>query len=142
MSAPDPLTQDGVLSLITDYLPDHFLSPGLGGEMFCAHDTLGWEQSGDVAVGWVWAYCAEYSVREGELALGTAGVGPVAIHMARMREGWVVISLEHPELGGLYAESVREMFPPEYADRALSDNVTDRDLAAEIEHAARSRLRS
>ena len=142
ISAPDPLNEDGVLGLVTDYLPGRFLGPGLGGEMFCAHETLGWERNGDVAVAWVWVYCGEYYLYEEELALGTAGAGPAAVHMAKMSDRWIVTFLEQPELGGLYTDSVREMFPAEHADRALSNSVTDRNLQAEAEHAARSRLAS
>lgn len=139
---PAPLNEDGIGHLIATYLPDWFGEPALGGEMFCGHELFGWEQHTGVAEAWVWAACSEFYVDVGALVIGTAGSGPMTVHMAETADGWVVSFVDHAEDGGGLEASVRAMFPPEYADRALSDEPTSRDLSAELEHAARSRLTS
>ena len=138
VTVPAPLTEDGVGYLISMYLPDNIIEPELGGEVFCGYEMYGWEQTDDVAVAWLWTYCGEYYMAQSDLALGTAGSAPVAIHLAETSSGWMVSFAEQAEV----LSSVLEMFPPEHAERALSSNKTTRNLPAEVEHAARSQLAS
>lgn len=130
-----PLNEDAITFLIHSYLPDNLIGPGSGGQMYCAHEMYGWERAIDTAVAWLWAYCEEFGFEAEE---GSATSTPVAVHMAELPEGWVVSFMEEPQMGSLYADSVREMFPPELADRALQIG-SSRNLAAEVEDAARNR---
>jgi hypothetical protein len=140
VTVPDPLTEDGVGYLITKYLPGWMGEPALGGEVFCGYELYGWEQNADVAEAWLWADCREYYVDLGALVVGTAGTAPMTIHFVESSSGWMISFVDHAEDGGMLSISVREMFPPDYADRALSSNPTNRNLGAELEHAARSKL--
>jgi hypothetical protein len=140
-TVPEPLTEDGVSFLLTSYLPDHLLAAEFGGEIFCAYEMYGWEQDTDTAAAWLWAQCEEYYLDAGELQTGSGVSTPVTIHMSKLPAGWLVSFAEEAGLGSLNTDSVREMFPPEFANRALSHD-SSRDLSAEIEHAARSRLAS
>lgn len=142
VTVPDPLNEDGVGHLVAIYLRSWGGEPALGGEMFCAHELYGWEQTADVAEAWIWADCREYYVDLGALVIGTAGATPMTVHLAKTSDGWLVSFVDQAEMGGLYATSVREMFPPEHADKALSDRPTDSDLGSYLEHAARSQLAS
>ncbi|MCP3993745.1 MAG: hypothetical protein GY722_01590 [bacterium] len=142
LTAPDPLDEDGVRHLVSTFLPNWGGGPVLGGEMFCAYELYGWEQHDDVAEAWIWADCREYYVDLGALVIGTAGAAPMTVHLARTSNGWLVSFVDEAGMGGLYATSVREMFPPEHADKALSDKPTDGDLGSYLEHAARSQLAS
>ena len=142
ITVPDPLDEEGVRHLVSTYLPGWAGEPALGGEVFCALELYGWHQLADVAEAWIWADCREYYLDLGALVMGSAGATPMTVHLAKTSNGWLVSFVDQAEMGGLYATSVREMFPPEHADKALSDKPTDRDLGDEIEHAARSQLAS
>lgn len=142
ITVPDPLDDEGVQYLISTYLPRTMGGPALGGEIFCAHELYGWEQHDDVAEAWIWADCREYYIDLGALVIGTAGATPMTVHLAETSNGWLISFIDQAGMGGMYASSVREMFPPEYADKALSDKPTDSDLGSFIEHAARSQLDS
>lgn len=141
-TVPDPLNEDGIGYLITEYLPSWMGPPVLGGEMFCGYELYDWEQIDGVAEAWIWADCREYYVDLGALVVGTAGTAPMTVHFAQTSSGWMISFVDHAEEGGMLSTSVRDMFPPEFADRALSNNPTNRDLGSEIEHAARSQLAS
>lgn len=135
VTAPGPLNEDGIEFLIHSYLPDHIGEAGSGGEVFCAHETYGWQQRTDTVTVWLMAYCKEFFQEAEE---GTAFGTPVTIHLAELPAGWVVSFAEEAAgLGSAYEDSVREIFPPEVAKRAL-ENGTSRDLSAEVEQAARN----
>lgn len=136
VTVPGPLNEDGIGFLIHSYLPDHIGEAGSGGDVFCAYEMYGWEQQADTIAAWLWVYCEEFFQEAEE---GTAFSTPVTIHLAELPAGWVVSFAEQAGLGSNYADSVREMFPPEFAKRALEDGPT-LDLGALVEDAARNTL--
>lgn len=137
--SPGPLNEDAVGGLLSVYLPQHILEPNFGGEPFCAYDLYGWEQIGTAATAWIWAYCMEYAVSGGELTSGSGISAPIAVRMAESTAGWSITDHVTPGLGSLYADSVRDMFPVEHAERALAPESVAH-LAERAEHAARSQL--
>ena len=141
LTVPGPLTEDAVGGLITTYLPGHILQAEFGGEVFCAYEMYGWEQTSSDATAWLWVHCEEYYLTDGELRTGSGLSSPISVHAAESDSGWTMVGHDEPELGDLYLDSVREMFPPTYADRALEGRPS-RDLSADAEHAARSKLAS
>ncbi len=138
--APGPLTEDALGYLIHSYLPDHILKAGLGGKVFCAYELYGWELKTDTATAWLWTICEEHFVTEGDLDEVSAVSNPVTIHLSKLPAGWIVSFAEQPEEASFYEDSIRRMFPPEFADRALDGGGLSRDLSAEIKEAARNHL--
>ncbi|MDX2345173.1 MAG: hypothetical protein QNL12_16365 [Acidimicrobiia bacterium] len=137
--APGPLTEDGLGYLIHSYLPNHILAPERNGEVFCAYELYGWELKTDTATAWLWTLCEEHFVTFGDLSEVSAVSTPVTIHLSELPAGWIVSFAEQPGMGDLYEDSVRQMFPPEFADLALNGR-RSRDLSAEVKEAARNHL--
>ncbi len=136
VTLPGPLDEDAVGFLIHSYLPDNIGEAGSGGDVFCAYEMYGWQQQTDTAEAWLWAYWQEFNMEAPE---GTGISTPLTVHFAELPAGWVVSFADEPRLAGQYADSVREMFPAEFAKRALEDGPS-LDLVAIVEHAARSQL--
>ena len=145
---PGPLTEDGVTMLVSDYLPAHIVETPFGGDAFCAYDQYGWEQNGPTATAWMWVLCLEYStdagdnvVPSGDLWIGSGDSVPLVVSLTETDAGWTVTEHQMPLDGSGYADSIRDLFPAEYAEIALNQQAR-RDLSAEVEHAARSQLAS
>jgi hypothetical protein len=108
---------------IDDYLAQNIGGAGFGGRVFCAHEVLDVEGSGESVKEYVFAVCQEYDVRGGGLREGTGAAMPVALQLGMRDQAYQVISYQTPEDSPRYEGDVKRMFPekthPEifYGDR-------------------------
>jgi len=106
---------------IEKYLEEELVSPSFGGKVFCAHHLYGWEYNKTTATyyAFVWAYCQEFYPKDGTLAQGTGVSEPVRMAVEKANGEFLIVSRDEPADGSNYSASIKQMFPPQYADLAI-----------------------
>lgn len=120
--APLPVNEALINQQLDDYLPQEVLETNYNGRVFCSHHLYGYDknkETGMISV-YTWAYCEEYYLDNGELKMGSGGSFPVLVSMEVQNGVLGIHGHQVPKEGSLYAPSIREMFPEEYAEEAIA----------------------
>jgi hypothetical protein len=117
---PVPIVETDINQAISDYLPIKVLPAGRGKKTFCVHHLYGYEESVNGSVlAYVWAYCEEYYLQNGELLMNKGVSFPIKITL-KTKEGRIIAQAhEEPADGYYYETSVEKMFPDRYSREAL-----------------------
>lgn len=119
--APTPVSEALINQQLEDYLPQQVLEINYNGRVFCSHYLYGYDENKETGMikAYVWAYCEEYYLDNGELKMGSGGSFPVLVSMEVQNGILGVHGHQVPKEGSLYAPSIREMFPEKYAEEAI-----------------------
>lgn len=119
--APLPVSEALINEQLENYLPQ-ILETNYGGKVFCSHHLYGYdeEKSTGLVKTYVWAYCEEYYLDNGQLKMGSGVSEPVLVTLELENGALMVKSHQPPRDGELYAPSIREMFPANYAEEAIA----------------------
>jgi len=115
-----PLIQDIDVKL---YLEENLIKPAFSGKMFCTFKTIGEEQNLPNIKKYVWAYCEEYYLQNGEIRAGTELSWPVvlSIDIEEIVGKYVIRDHEQTRNGVFMAEDQQRIFPERY-QRILNAN--------------------
>ncbi len=119
-TVPLPVSETLINEQLKSYLPE-IGQPGYNGQVFCAHHLYGFdeEKENNLVKAYAWAYCEEYYQENGQLKMGFGVSEPVLVIM-ELKEGVLTAkSYKEPGNGSLYAPSIKEMFPENYATKAI-----------------------
>jgi len=119
--APLPISEALINEQLENYLPQ-VLETNYGGKVFCNHHLYGYdeEKPAGLVSAYVWAYCEEYYLENGQLKMGSGVSEPVLVTLELQNGALTVKSHQPPRDGELYAPSIREMFPTNYAEEAIA----------------------
>lgn len=101
---------------IKHYLENNFLKSAPEGKTFAAHHILGINSNHDTINASIWAYIMDYSPGISGPTENTGLSLPVKITMLRTNRKFHIRETEYPEEGENYAESVRNIFPPQFQE--------------------------
>lgn len=115
------VSYENVESSLSNFLPQLILASQFNGKVFCAYHLYGYDQLTDqsVIVTYIWAYCQEYFLKEGEINLGPGESVPAKIVLTFQDGLLTPKSVQKPKDGDLYAQSLRDLFPAKYYDQAI-----------------------
>lgn len=118
--APPPVSEALINEQLENYLPQ-VLETNYNGQVFCAHHLYGYdeEKATNMVKAYVWAYCEEYYLENGKLKMGSGVSEPVRVTLELQNGALKIQTHQEPREGELYAPSIREMFPANYADEAI-----------------------
>jgi hypothetical protein len=118
---PNEINEESIKSVVKEYLPK-VLETSYGGTVFCGNHYYGYEEYKDISSVnvYVWAYCEEYYIDNGEIKMGSGVSEPVKLRMEYKNNILTVIDHKVPGDGSLYASSIKEMFPEVYQKEAIS----------------------
>ena len=119
-----------------DYLAQKIGGAGFGGRVFCAHEVLDVEGSGESVKEYVFAVCQEYGLRGGSLREGTGVAMPVALQLEGRDQKYQVISHQTPGDSPRYEGDVKRMFPEKTHPEII--NGDRKGLLAAVEQKAKS----
>ncbi len=119
--APLPVSEALINEQLENYLPQ-VLETNYNGQVFCAYHLYGYdeEKATNMVKAYVWAYCEEYYLENGKLKMGSGVSEPVLVTLELENGALMVKNHQPPRDGELYAPSIREMFPANYADEAIA----------------------
>jgi len=119
--APLPVSEALINEQLENYL-SQVLETNYGGKVFCSHHLYGYdeEKPAGLVKAYVWAYCEEYYLENGKLKMGSGVSEPVLVTLELENGALMVKNHQPPRDGELYAPSIREMFPANYADEAIA----------------------
>lgn len=117
---PLPVSEARINEQLKSYLPK-IGQPAYSGQVFCAHHLYGFDedQKNNLVKAYVWAYCEEYYQESGQLKMGFGVSEPVLVTMELKNGVLTAKSYKEPGNGSLYAPSIKEMFPENYATEAI-----------------------
>jgi hypothetical protein len=118
--APLPVSEALINEQLENYLPQ-VLETNYNGQVFCTHHLYGYdeEKGTNMVKAYVWAYCEEYYLENGQLKMGSGVSEPVLVTLELENGALMVKSHQEPRDGELFAPSIREMFPANYAEEAI-----------------------
>ena len=119
--APLPVSEALINEQLENYLPQ-VLETNYDGKVFCSHYLYGYDEEKPTGLvkTYVWAYCEEYYLENGKLKMGSGVSEPLMILLELQNGALMVKSHQEPRDGELFAPSVREMFPVNYAEEAIA----------------------
>ncbi len=104
------------------------------GEVFCAHYLYGWDEKPDVVRAYAWIYCQEYThTPEGKIEEGEGISEPVLFVLERKGDQLKVQDVYQPKEGDKYVTSIKQMFPPKYAQEAINNQPDVQPLVKEVQ---------
>jgi len=124
--APPPVSEALINEQLENYLPQ-VLETNYNGQVFCAYHLYGYdeEKATNMVKAYVWAYCEEYYLDNGQLKMGSGVSEPLMVLLELQNGALMVKNHQPPRDGELYAPSIREMFPANYADEAIAGYPVD-----------------
>ena len=120
-AVPLPINESLINQALDDYLPQRILEPAYDGRIFCAHHLYGFDkdETTNLIYAYVWAYCEEYNLVNGEIEMGSGSSLPDLVSLKVHQGKLGVHGHNAPQDGHGYAQSIKEMFPAQYADQAI-----------------------
>jgi hypothetical protein len=99
--------------LVTDIYPQS--------KVFCSYHTYGTEKEAvhNYTYAYVWAYCEEFYLQNGKLAMGQGISYPIRITFEEIDGELTAQGYDEPISGDGYAQSIRDIFPAKYAAQAI-----------------------
>ena len=118
----------------------HYLSGECIGE---GHIILGHDEKSDITTVYALTMYGEYGFEDGNFVkVSGSGTIPVVFTFTNSKDGLVCTKIAYPEDGEGYAESIKNLFPLTYRNRALSPSDSDRqDLTSQERAYAASYLK-
>ncbi len=134
---PAPRSPEGkIKKAIADFLSQESLfnlTSGKG-EVFCAHYLYGWDEKPDAVRAYAWIYCQEYThTPEGKIEEGAGISEPVLFVLERKGDQLKVQDVYQPKEGDKYVASIKQMFPPKYAQEAINNQPDIQPLVKEVQ---------
>lgn len=136
-AAPLPVSEVLINEALAKYLPENLLEPSYEGKVFCANHLYGYDedQTTNLVKAYVWAYCEEYYQENGQLKMGSGVSEPVLVTLELQNGLLGVQGHREPGNGSLYAPSIKEMFPEDYASQAIKGYSVDQFEPSPLEQA-------
>lgn len=116
-----PINPASVNEALETYLPKRIIVADPGAHVFCSKHLYGYEENknnAQVSV-YVWAYCEEYFLKDDTVTMGQGVSFPVKVFLKVQNGKLIATSHEEPVDGYDYANSIRKMFPEDYAAEAV-----------------------
>jgi len=124
-------------TVMRTYLEQNLGETGFGGKVFCAHNVLGINESGEQIHVYVYAVCQEYYLKGEDLTKGTGSALPVALLVQKTGSQYRVVSHEVPGDGSRFSADVERIFPPDIRKKVYSAPSSNASTQAEAEKEAK-----
>jgi hypothetical protein len=108
---------------IESYLAANIGISAHGGEVFCAYEPLNTTQGKDGEI-FLWAFCHEYYLEDGELEFGSGISVPVVLQIDERRE---ILGHLLPRDGTYYGEDIRANFPRSTWSQIMPEGIDEID---------------
>jgi hypothetical protein len=127
--SPDIPGYPGLREPILAYLEQGALDPGKTPQ-FCAYDLLGAQKTDDSVLVYLWATGTTWSQDGDTLVHGTVTSVPIVVVALRCYGvfGFYITEHHEPDEGEGFAESVLQLFPPDYQEGLLLTNGDEADV--------------
>jgi len=106
-------------TVIEDYLNSNILKPEFGGKVFCVFKKYGSEEKDYQAFYYLWVYCEEYYKKGDDVLMGSGVSVPVKLNALKKENEIIIENFTQPIDGEGYSESIKNMFPEKYANKAI-----------------------
>ena len=110
-------------------------------KQFEAHKTYGIKEENGVINVYIYSLFEGYSFVGGKFKAQSGGSYPVYMVLKRDKDKYTVVQYNEPQDGTGYANSIRSMFPSEYAEKAIKDTGFTPELQEQIKVKAKRWLK-
>ena len=106
--------------LIEEYLNKNILKPEYEGRVFCTFHKYGSEEIESQISYYLWVYCEEYYKKDGDVLMGSGVSIPVRLNATKSGNEIEIQNFQQPKDGEGYSKSIKNMFPEDYALKAIN----------------------
>jgi hypothetical protein len=111
----------GLDDLVRQYMAHNLEVAAFGDPVFCSYEFLGLDETDAGMNVFLWSHCTELYESSQTLKEGGAKSEPIVLVMERTAAGYHIAAHQEPELGELYASSIRDLFPARFHDKIFPD---------------------